>query len=195
MVGGIILAGGRSVRMGRNKALLRLQADGLTIIEQVVAALQTVCASEPIIVTNTPVIYQWLGLSLVGDNFSNAGPLAGIEAGLTASLYDYNVVVGCDMPYLQPALLECLVAYIQQTALAVVPLNQVAKPEPLCALYSKRALPIIRKQLQQKQYKLLGLLNEIEPLYVAASQLQIYDPPLRSFVNLNSPSDLEDLLV
>ncbi len=189
-VGGIILAGGRSLRMGRNKAFLRLEVDGPTIIEKVVAALQPACASEPIIVTNTPDLYQWLGLPLVGDSFANAGPLGGIEAGLAASPYAYNLVVGCDMPYLQPALLEYLAACIQPTVLAIVPLNQTARPEPLCAVYSKSALPAIRKRLQQGQYILLGLLHEIEPLYVAASQLQPYDPTLLSFVNMNAPSDL-----
>ena len=177
--------------MGVNKALLRLEPGGSTLIEKVIAALQPI-VSQPLLITNTPEIYQWLGLPIVSDNYSYAGPLAGIEAGLQASPAEYNLVVGCDMPYLQTKLLQYLVVHAQanSSVLAVIPLNPQGVAEPLCAVYSKKALATIQRRLQLGQYKPLDLADEIEVAFLTAPQLQAYDPALCSFVNLNTPADL-----
>lgn len=98
-IGGIILAGGQSKRMGTNKALLRTEPDGPTMIEKALAALREITL-EVLLVTNQPHEYEWLGLPMVGDNYKVGASLAGLEAGLTASKYQYNVVVACDMPYI-----------------------------------------------------------------------------------------------
>lgn len=95
--GTILLAGGQSRRMGRNKALLRLQADGPTIIEQVIAAVQP--WGPPLIVTNTPEDYAFLGLQMVPDARPGTGALGGLYSGLAAATAPYNFVVACDMPF------------------------------------------------------------------------------------------------
>ena len=108
--GSVILAGGQSRRMGRNKALLRLDPAGPTLVEGVVAA---VAGRGPIVlVTNTPEEYAFLGLPMVADapEHPGAGPLAGLYSGLRASTAAYNLTLACDMPRLQPALLDALAA-------------------------------------------------------------------------------------
>jgi len=189
IVGGIILAGGQSRRMGTNKALLRLEPGGPTIIEKVLTALREV-SPEIWLVTNQPTTYAGLGLPMVGDNYQVGASLAGLEAGLTVSPHQFNLVVACDMPYLNPILLRTLVDWPRDYA-ALVPLNNEGQPETLCAIYSKDCLPAIRMQLAQGQYRLAGWLSQVKTVFVPAAKLEIADPGLGSFTNLNTPSEFE----
>jgi molybdopterin-guanine dinucleotide biosynthesis protein A len=108
-IGGIILAGGQSRRMGQPKALLRLTPDGPTLIELALAAVRSV-AADAILVTNAPETYAFLGCRMVADQFPGLGALAGIHAGLAVSAHEHNLIVACDMPFLNPALLAALAA-------------------------------------------------------------------------------------
>ncbi len=186
--GVIILAGGQSRRMGSDKALLRLAPDGPRLLEMVLAAVKPL-ASSIVISTNRPDVFSWTGLPLVADNYPGSGPLAGLEAGLGASPADFNLLVACDMPWLAPSLL----AYLLQLAPAyeaIVPLSPEGRAEPLCAVYSKECLPVIRQHLAEGSLKMTGWLNKINTLFVPAAQFAKYDPDFRSFRNLNRPEDL-----
>ena len=94
---GIILAGGKSSRMGTNKALLTI--DGKTVIERIVNQLEQI-VDEIIVVTNPFHDYEFLQLPMVEDKWKGMGPLAGIEAGLNASTTERNLIVACDMPFI-----------------------------------------------------------------------------------------------
>jgi molybdenum cofactor guanylyltransferase len=186
--GAIILAGGQSRRMGRDKALIRLTPQGPRLLEMVLAAIQPL-ASSIVISTNRPSEYSWAGLPLVEDNYPACGPLAGLEAGLSASPAELNLVVACDMPWLAPPLLEYMLQLAPAYA-AVVPLNRTGRLEPLCAVYSKNCLPVIRRHLKIGSLKMTGWLDEINTLFVPAAQLAKFDSELRSFRNINCPEDL-----
>jgi molybdopterin-guanine dinucleotide biosynthesis protein A len=189
LVGGIILAGGQSKRMGTNKALLRVEPGGLTLIEKVVAALGEVSA-EVQLVTNQAATYTWLGLPIIADNYQVGASLTGLEAGLAASHYEYNLVVACDMPYLNPALLRSLVKRPRNYEV-LVPVNSENQPETLCAIYSQSCLSVIRERLEQGNYKMAGWLAEVRTVFIPVSELKEYDPILRSFINLNTPEEFE----
>ena len=90
---------------------------------------------------------------------------------------------------LVPALLEYLLGLTAGYE-AVVPLNREGRAEPLCAVYSKECLPVVRRNLENNRLKMTAWLNEIRTLYVQAEQLAKYDTELRSFRNLNRPEDL-----
>lgn len=186
--GAIILAGGQSRRMGTDKALMCLKPGGPRLLEMVLATVRTV-ADEVIISTNRPAGYAWTGLPLIEDNYRNCGPLGGLEAGLTASNSQVNLVVACDMPLLKPALLDFLVE-LAPGYQAVVPLNEQGRAEPLCAAYTKDCLPAIRRHLAANSLKLSGWLDDVKTLFVPAPKLKEIDPDLRSFRNLNRPEDL-----
>jgi len=186
--GAIILAGGQSRRMGTDKGLIRLKPDGLRLVELVLAAVKPV-VGEIIISTNRPSDYGWTGLPLIADNYQDCGPLGGLEAGLAASNSALNIVVACDMPLVEPALLELLVG-LAPGYLAVVPLNEAGRAEPLCAVYSKECLPVIRRHLAAHSLKMSGWLAEIKTRFVPAQKLVEIDPERRSFRNLNQPEDL-----
>lgn len=186
----IILAGGQSRRMGQNKALLRLHPAGPTLIELVIQAIAPL-TMQIMISTNTPAEYAWLGLPLIPDQRADCGPLAGLEAGLTATSAAQLLVVGCDMPFVRTDLLRHLVS-LRGAAAAVVPLNAADQPEPLCAIYSQACLPVIRARLAAGQYQLRAWLADISVRYVTAAELAICDPELQSFRNLNTPLDLRE---
>lgn len=187
--GAIILAGGQSRRMGSDKALLRLKPDGPRLIELVLAAVAPLVGSI-VINTNRPADYAWLGQTLVEDNYKGfVGPLAGLEAGLTASPAHYNLVIACDLPFVNPALLEYLLSQAEGFE-AVVPLNREGRPEPLCAVYSRACLPVIRRQLEAGQLKMTGWYEALPVRFIPSGELEAFDPGLRSFHNLNTPEDL-----
>ena len=96
--------------MGTNKALLRLQAGGPTLIETVVSRVRECSPSSILLVTNTPAEYVWLGLPTAPDEVQGVGPLAGIFSALTHSEEGRVLVVACDMPMLNPSLLKYMLA-------------------------------------------------------------------------------------
>lgn len=187
-IGGIILAGGHSRRMGRNKALLLQQQTGLTMIEVVIANLAPMTQTI-IISTNTPEDYAFLSLPCIPDHFPDQGPMAGLEAGLTALQTDMVFLVACDMPFIQGALLEYL---ITQSAGydAIVPLGPDEQPEPVCALYQNTCLPSLREHLQQGNVGMRRWLRDLHINLIPTDLVRVYDPQLISFSNLNTPDDL-----
>src|SRR3954469_4803909 len=102
----IILSGGKSSRMGTNKALLKINEK--TNIKRITDTLK-VLFNDIILVTNDPEDYQFLGVKMVSDHYPGQGPLAGVHAGLLASPHETNFVVACDMPFVSVGLAELLV--------------------------------------------------------------------------------------
>jgi molybdopterin-guanine dinucleotide biosynthesis protein A len=194
VTGGIILAGGLSRRMGQNKALLRLESSAPSLIEVVAARLGGVTA-ELWIVTNQPEVYSGLNFpaqtNFVGDNYIGKGALAGIEAGLSASNYEYCIITACDMPFLAQNLIKFLVNYSRNGWEALVPLNEGI--EPLCAVYSKSTLAVLRQCLEQNSLRVQDFLAQIQTKFLPKAEWQEFDPLGRTFRNLNSPDDLVGL--
>ncbi|MEC0184876.1 molybdenum cofactor guanylyltransferase [Paenibacillus peoriae] len=112
-VTGIIVAGGRSSRMGQDKALLQL--GGVTVLERIAAVLGQV-AGRVITVTRDPQQYRELGLETTTDLYPGLGPLCGIHAGLSASNTEWGIVVACDMPLVQPEILRALLSHVTNGA-------------------------------------------------------------------------------
>lgn len=191
-LGAVILAGGQSRRMGQNKALLRPHPAAPRLIESVLQAVSPL--ADPILLsTNTPEIYAWLGLPTVADHSPGAGPLAGLEAALTAMPRVWVLLLACDMPCLAPDLLRFLADQRDTDQDAVIPRDTAGQLQPLCALYRSTCLPIIRQALADGQRQMTGWLGAVRTHVVAAEELQQYDPDLRSFCNVNTPTDLEEM--
>src|SRR5436853_3965715 len=149
--GAAILAGGQSKRMGANKALLRLQSSKPMLIESVVGRLEEAGLTDGLLlVANSPDDYSFLGLSVVPDEIPGKGPLGGILTALLHSPFERVLVVACDMPYLNPALLAYM-AHLPDTADVLIPrwtsANGQTRLETLHAVYSRRCIPSIRKRI------------------------------------------------
>ena len=170
--------------MGIDKALAEI--DGLPMALRVADILRTVCGAVSIV--GDPELYSHLGLPVVPDNHPGQGPLAGIEAALTATNSDSNLIVACDMPSLNTELLRDLLQTLDGTGCdCALPRHPNGQVEPLCAAYHRRALPSVRRALESGVRKVTDALRPLAVTYVPAGSIE-------SFANLNTPDDLRKYL-
>jgi molybdenum cofactor guanylyltransferase len=182
----VILAGGKSSRMGENKLILPL--GDTTIVGHLIDRLSDLF-THLIVVTDHPEPYSSLPVVVTGDLFPCRvkNSLVGIHGGLMVSPHPYNLVVAGDMPFLSPALLKHLCA--QRRGYDIVIPQQGNHLQPLCAVYHKRCLPHIERLLSGEHYKITDLLDHVRVCRVDAEELKAYDTELLSFFNLNTPED------
>ena len=196
-VTGVILAGGKSRRMGQNKALIQLGSD--TLIGHVIDRMRLV-TDELLLITNTPAEYVHLGVSMYDDIIPDTGTLGGIYTGLTYASYDAVLCVGCDSPFLVPNLLTYLVSVLGEHD-AVMPYTYKEIPadstdtqiilQTLCAAYAKRCLPIIELMLHKSELRVHALAEHAHVQRVPPEVWQVFDAEGVSFFNINTPEDFE----
>ena len=184
-----ILAGGKSTRMGTNKAVLRVH--GRPMIEHACAAVASLCR-ETILVTNTPEEYAHLQLPMFGDQFPEHGSLGGLYTAVQAARWPHVLVVACDMPLLNPALLAYLIA-VRHAADAIVP-QWDEFPEPLHAIYAKSCASAMRACLQAKRLKITSFFGACAVRLVSRAEIEAFDPTGMSFRNVNTPEELAAVL-
>lgn len=185
----IILAGGKSLRLGQNKALQVIQGKSMI---QLVADRLTTLSREIIIVTahgEAIPCSSTVRIKTVADIHPGKGSLVGIYSGLVASSSARAIVVGCDMPFLSIGLLDYM-TQVSSTFDVVIPRIR-DKLEPLCALYSKICLAPIKELLEQNELKISRLLSTVKVKYVGKEEVDTFDPEHLSFFNVNSRDDLE----
>jgi molybdopterin-guanine dinucleotide biosynthesis protein A len=170
--------------MGRDKAFLEL--DGRPMIEIVLDRIRGV-AAETVVVTNTPQHYAHLAARLVGDVHSGVGVLGGIHGGLTAAKYDHALIVGCDMPFLNPLLLEYLISLAPRYDVVVPCIDDLL--EPLHAIYSRSCLPLIETQIRAGRWQAFSFYPRAHVRYVERDEIAHFDPELLSLQNANTPED------
>jgi molybdopterin-guanine dinucleotide biosynthesis protein A len=181
----VILAGGRSHRMGHDKATLPA-GDG-TLIECLARRLAPVV--DETIIAGGSGNTAFDGARLVADRQPGLGPLSGILAGLAAAKRRFVWVVACDLPDVEPALGGLLLALAGDYE-AVVP-RPDQEPEGVCAIYVRELAPRIEALLEAGQRSVKSLLDRSTVRYVASDELRAVDPQLRSFRNINTPADYE----
>ena len=196
-VTGIILAGGKSQRMGQNKALIQLGDD--TLIGHVIRCMRLI-TSELLLITNTPAEYAHLGVPMHNDIIPDTGALGGIYTGLTYASHDVVLCVGCDSPFLVPNLLTYLVSILGEYD-AVMPYTYKEIPaysddtqitlQTLCAAYAKRCLPTIELMLHKLELRVHALAEHAHIQRVSPEVWQIFDSEGMSFFNINTPEDFE----
>ncbi len=178
---GIILAGGKNRRIGKNKALLKIGEK--QIIKLIVEKLKIVF-DNVLVVTNSSFDYQFLGIRVVQDIVSKRGPLGGIYTGLLISQSEYNFICGCDMPFLNVDLLRFMSSEIDDSD-AIIPVVK-GFVEPLHSIYSKRCLSAIRFHLEAEDLKVKNFFSQVKCKYLSEDKIKKYDSQLLSFFNLNT---------
>lgn len=190
-VGLIVLSGGKSSRMGRNKALLPI--DGKLMIQRIFDSLGEEF-SDRILVTNRPEEYAPLlpeGVKIVSDVYPGAGPLSGIHAGLLASAAEYNVVAACDMPFVSRQVAEILVQKSQGYEAVVPRFNGMR--QPLFAVYHKSAAGEIEGILEGNDFRVNNLWKKLNTLWLEEDDLSTIPEIERAFLNINNPEEYEAL--
>src|ERR1700730_8112500 len=184
----VILAGGLSRRMGRDKASLPA-GDG-TLIEHLARRLAPVV--DETIIAGGAGLPTLAGVRMGADHSPGLGPLAGIHAGLAAASFPHVWVVGCDLPDADPALADLFLGLADGYD-AVVPRID-AEPQGVCALYERALASRINGLLVAGERRVKSLLGAINVRYVTSDELRVVDRELRSFRNINTPADYESWL-
>ncbi|PLR81587.1 molybdenum cofactor guanylyltransferase [Bacillus canaveralius] len=186
---GIILAGGKSSRMGTNKAFL--EVGNQAVIERIIAELSKI-VSDLVVVTNHFAEYQSLGVPMTEDNWKGKGPLAGMEAGLLASKHDKNLVVACDMPFISVKLGQFLLEQLNQYEAAVPEIN--SRLHPLFAAYRKETVPSIQESLSEDQLKIRSFLHRVNSKILKEDELSGLGLDGASLYNMNNPDEYRQAL-
>lgn len=177
-----INAGGRGLRLGGvRKALLRF-ADGTTLLEKTSLTLRALF-SEVVLVANETEPYDASGMAITGDRIPDRGAPGGLHAALSTIETPWLFFVACDMPRLDPALVERLAALRRTDLDAVVPTLD-GRVEPMHAFWSRRALPALDRLLREGEPSFRELLGEIPHALVGCEERR------ESFGNVNTPEDL-----
>lgn len=185
---GVILSGGKNMRMGENKAFLPMDSERL--LERTVRLFRAIF-KEVILVTSSPLDYLDQETVIVTDILPERGALGGIYTGLFFAQEEYAFIAACDMPFLNRAFLEYMVSQAEGWDI-VVP----APPDglqPLHAVYARRCLPVIRGLLERDRLKISGFYPGHRLLKIPPAVLSSFDPEGRMFMNVNTPEDLRNL--
>lgn len=188
-VTGVILAGGASSRMGKNKALL--EVDGSPIISRTYRTLASMF-HEVIVVTNSPREYEFLPCRKVPDIYSNIGSIAGLHSALAHSNSPRAFVTACDMPFLDQSVIRYLCLLQQEGYDAVIPFSEGGQ-EPLHAVYSSSCKEVFDRAIQRGERKILDILGEVEIREVLYEEIRNVGGQGTSFVNVNTPEEYEGL--
>lgn len=181
-----ILAGGRSSRMGCNKAFVSL--NGLTVLEYILNRLQP-HFGEILIVTNEPALFESYPARVISDIYPRKGPIAGIHAALGNILGKQLFLIGCDMPFIKVELIRYMLNNADGYD-AVVPVVE-GKIQPTSAVYQKSCLPLLTDCLETDRLKLTRIFEDLNTLYIENTVLSSFGAVKEMFFNVNDPIALE----
>lgn len=185
---GIILAGGKSRRMGVNKSFLNIGKT--TIIDSILKVYKEIF-SEIIIVTNNPKDYEYCGVRLERDIIPDCGPLGGIFTGLKLAVNQYCFIAACDMPFID----EDIIRHISGVkGYDVVVPTIGGRYEPLFALYSKTCLAVLENQLLKRSLSVRDLYERCSVKELKSEELGREDIISLCFTNVNTPEDFSEAL-
>jgi len=185
----IVLAGGRSSRMGQAKALLPFAGEPL--IAHIVRSLKELFAEVVVVVAPDQEIPA-LPVTLVRDEVAYQGPVSGIYHGLNAAKSDVSFVGSCDVPFLNRTLISYLCSQIRDHDV-VVPYWE-GRYQPLFAIYRKGVTPYLHAQLQRGELRPIFLFDKVRTRKIDEEEVRRFDPEGLSFLNMNAPEDYEAAL-
>jgi molybdenum cofactor guanylyltransferase len=187
-----ILAGGKSSRMGQSVDKAFVLLENKPLVEHVLARVHQFDPTETLIISNTPERYAaYSGVIIYPDRIKDSGPLGGICVALEHAVNENVIIVGCDMPFINPALL----AYLVNVQLSATTPYDVVVPrynnqaQGLCALYNQACLPTIQRRLAEGRLSLMGLFEDVNTRFVDRLEYADFEDG-HSFTNINTPDEL-----
>jgi molybdopterin-guanine dinucleotide biosynthesis protein A len=187
-VSAAIMAGGKSKRMGQDKAWIEL--DGEPLIKRVATVLAQV-ADEVIVVANEPR-YASLGLRVVKDRYPEGGALGGIATGIGAAAHDTVLVAACDMPFLSADVWRVLLGHAGEADVVIPRIG--GEYETLYAIYTKACVPHMARALAENRLRVIAFFEQVRVKAIEEAELRAVDPTLRAFTNVNTPEELASAL-
>lgn len=160
---GFVLVGGRSSRLGRDKALLPWRNQ--TLVESIAAKVREAAANVALV--GRPELDPLVDIECIPDVRPGFGPLSGIEAAIQSGRGELNLIVACDLPLLESEWLKLLIHTADiKNAKCVLATEPAGRVHPLCGVYRADCLPVVSKALDEGQLKLMDLIAELRPEFV-----------------------------
>lgn len=181
---GIILAGGKSRRMGADKGLMLY--NGRPMITYSIDLLRQFC-SRILISTSNPA-YEVFGYPTIADIYAEKGPLGGLYSCIMESTSEINICLPCDLPRMKPDILEYMLQISDGTQ-CIIPMTPY--PEPLVAIYPSQVLPVVHQMITKGKYKMTEIFESFPVQYVPLEKFP-GDNNLICFSNFNTPSDITE---
>lgn len=185
---GIILSGGKSIRMGQDKAFIKI--NGITIIQRIYNVFKKLF-EEIIIVTNDKAPFLGFDAKIFSDLIPKKGVLGGLYTGLFFSSFQYSFCVACDMPFLNELLIRFLIQNIENYDV-IVPYTMDGF-HPLHAIYSKNCLEPTKRIIHENKFKIIDLYPLVNVKIIDEKDFIFLDPMRESFININTPEELEEI--
>ena len=185
-VSAVVLAGGRSQRLGMDKSLLRFEGEWL--LRRILSQMASL-SDDLLVVANEGEKLASLRVPILSDARPGMGPLGGIYTGLQSMRCERGVFVACDMPLLNLPLLRYMVQL--SPAYDVVIPHVGDETEPLHAIYSKACLRPMAEVMDRGQRRVIHFFDRVRVRYVEADEIELFDPEHLSFFNINTPADLQ----
>ncbi len=196
-ISGVVVAGGRSQRMGQDKRRLQLWGDdGPTLLEHTVALVRAGC-DDVIVVLNDPGSWPHLHARFVGDAYPNGGALGGIYSGLHAAQHEHAFVVAADMPLLNTALIQWMIGQPRDYDVLIPSVADSSRArnrlgvESLHAIYSRACLLSMQRQLDAGNPQVIGFFDQVRVRIIDPATLRQFDPDATAFANVNTPDDVQ----
>ena len=187
---GVILAGGKSSRMGTNKSLLTIH-DNKPVIQHIFEEIKLI-SDDTVVVTNHPDQYDFLQATMIGDRYFDKGPLAGLETSMYHMKAEYYIIAACDMPFIDKQIYTYLRDQLQRydTYDAVIPVFN-DQQHPLAGIYKREVLLSIQNQLYLNNLRVKSFFNDINVLYVNDFSMFSRATIEKHFFNMNNPTEFE----
>jgi molybdopterin-guanine dinucleotide biosynthesis protein A len=185
---GIILSGGKSIRMGENKAFI--QIEGVPIIQRIYDLFNELF-QEVIIVTNQKDLFSDFDSKVYSDLIPNKGALGGLYTGIFFSSFRHSFCVACDMPFIKKSLVQYLIENMKDEDV-IVPRTKDGL-QPLHAIYSKDCLDPIRMMIDEGKQKIIDIYHLVRVKIVEEKDFLSLDPARDSFINVNTPEELRSI--
>lgn len=181
-VTGIIFAGGKSSRMGFDKALALYK--GQPMISYSIELLKPFC--NRILISSSNTLHKDLGYECISDEYQDTGPIGGLSSCLHQSSTEVNICLPCDVPEMKPAVIRHLLSAYDYSS-CIVPLTPL--PEPLIAVYPKAVKGVVKQMISEGKYQMTGIFARFPVKYVELNEFNLQHAK-HSFANINKPSDL-----
>jgi molybdopterin-guanine dinucleotide biosynthesis protein A len=185
----VILAGGKSSRMGEDKALSPFVGEK-TLIDYILQQINGL-GCEQLIIANDPDSYRRFGLPVLPDILPGIGALGGIYSALFHAAYDYSVILACDMPFVNHPLIKHMLKLAPEYD-AVIPRWKPGEfAEPFRAIYSKDCIIHIKRAIEEDNCRVLSFFGDVNIRFLEADELSHFDPTGLTFFNVNTPEELD----
>lgn len=187
---GIILVGGKSSRMGEDKAFMNVR--GVPVFKRILNVFEDIF-DEILIITNKEGRFAGCGYPEVADIIPDRGPLGGIYTGLKYAKSDSIFVASCDLPFIHTSIVKMIIKESNMYDIVVPDIDGML--HPLHATYSKRCMPYILERIENGSPNITGFINEVQGLTVRRiknDELVNEDPDFRSVFNMNTQTDWQE---